>query len=58
MRDGAAAFAPSPYRGPRWLPGAHAQTIWPFLLKRPDVAYRRERVETADGDFWDFDWLA
>ncbi|MCC6195944.1 MAG: alpha/beta fold hydrolase, partial [Burkholderiales bacterium] len=42
----------------RWLPGAHAQTIWPFLLKRPDVAYRRERVETADGDFWDFDWLA
>jgi hypothetical protein len=26
-------------------------------MRRPSVALRRERVETADGDFWDFDWL-
>jgi predicted alpha/beta-fold hydrolase len=23
----------------------------------PAIAYRRERVDTSDGDFWDFDWL-
>lgn len=45
------------YRAPRWLPGGHAQTIYPFLLPRPAIAYRRERVMTADRDFWDFDWL-
>jgi hypothetical protein len=46
------------YRGPWWLPGGHAQTIFPYLaLKRPPLAYRRERVETPDGDFVDFDWL-
>jgi predicted alpha/beta-fold hydrolase len=46
----------SPYRAPRWLTGSHAQTIWPNFLTRPEVRYRRERVVTPDGDFWDFDW--
>jgi hypothetical protein len=46
-----------PYRAPVWLAGGHAQTIYPFLLPRPAVPYRRERVETPDGDFWDFDWV-
>ncbi len=45
------------YRAPAWLPGGHAQTIWPFFLRRPEVAFRRERIETPDGDFWDLDWL-
>jgi hypothetical protein len=49
--------APPPYRAPRWLAGGHAQTIWPYFLRRPDVSLRRERVETPDGDFWLFDWL-
>jgi predicted alpha/beta-fold hydrolase len=66
LNDGAAAAlrpvdAPDapvpPYRGPAWLPGGHAQTIWPYLLPRPGVRYRRERVDAPDGDFWDFDWL-
>jgi predicted alpha/beta-fold hydrolase len=48
---------PSTYCAPRWLAGGHAQTIYPFLLPRPPVGYRRERVATRDGDFWDFDWL-
>jgi predicted alpha/beta-fold hydrolase len=39
------------------LPGGHIQTIYASLLPRPEVAYRRERVETPDGDFVDFDWL-
>ncbi len=46
----------SPYQAPWWLPGGHAQTIWPALLPAPRVALRRERRETPDGDFIDFDW--
>ncbi len=45
------------YVAPAWLPGGHAQTIYPFLLPRPTVAYRRERIAAPDGDFWDFDWV-
>ena len=44
-----------PYRAPAWLPGGHAQTIWPLLIKGPLPAYRRERWETPDGDFIDLD---
>jgi len=46
-----------PYVAPRWLPGGHAQTIWPLLRKGPPPAYRRERWETPDGDFIDLDWV-
>ena len=45
------------YRAPRWLPGGHAQTIYPAFVRRPQVAYRRQRIDTPDGDFVDFDWL-
>lgn len=45
------------YRSPRWLPGGHAQTIYPYLTTRARVAYRYERVTTPDDDFWDFAWL-
>lgn len=42
------------------MPGAHLQTVWPLLLRGgialPD--YRRERMETPDGDFIDLDWVA
>ena len=48
---------PAPYRAPRWLPGGHAQTVWPYRLRRPQSPLRRERIDTPDGDFWDFDWL-
>src|SRR5205085_429034 len=33
-----------PYQAPAWLVGGHAQTIWPYLLRRPAVTLRRERV--------------
>jgi predicted alpha/beta-fold hydrolase len=46
------------YRAPLWLPGGHAQTIYPAFVPRPKVDYRRQRVDTPDGDFVDFDWLA
>ena len=46
------------YRAPSWLPGGHLQTIYTSLFIRvPPVAYRRERLELADGDFLDFDWV-
>jgi predicted alpha/beta-fold hydrolase len=40
-----------------WLPGAHAQTLWPGLFRRrilPPIT--RERVELEDGDFIDLIW--
>jgi predicted alpha/beta-fold hydrolase len=50
------------YRAPRWLPGGHAQTIWPALFSRQhDGAppnWTRERWDTPDGDFIDVDFLA
>ena len=57
MRDDVITDSVPPYRAPRWLIGGHAQTIWPYLLRRPRIRLRRERVETTDGDFWDFDWF-
>ena len=50
------ATAP-PYVAPRWLPGGHAQTIYASRVRMPLPPLRREQVDTADGDFWDFDWL-
>jgi uncharacterized protein len=44
---------------PPWpLRNAHLQTILPAVLKwRTRVTYLRERLELADGDFLDLDWL-
>ncbi len=45
------------YLAPKWLPGGHLQTIVPSLFaKVPEVTYRREHWELADGDFIDTDW--
>jgi len=45
------------YNAPGWLPGGHPQTIYPYFVPRPRVTYRRQRIDTPDGDFIDFDWL-
>jgi predicted alpha/beta-fold hydrolase len=46
------------YRPPRWLPGRHLQTLYPyFFLKQPLPPLRRERWDTPDGDWIDVDWL-
>ena len=49
------------YQSPWWLPGGQAQTIWPALFSRSHVgaelAFRRERWDTPDGDFVDVDHL-
>ena len=49
--------AGKPYRAPSWLPGGHAQTIWPLLIKPRPLPLRRERWTTPDGDFIDVDHL-
>jgi uncharacterized protein len=45
------------FRPPAWLPGGHAQTLWPLLIKPRPLKLRRERWETPDGDFIDVDHL-
>ena len=54
-------MSPFAYRAPFWLPGPHAQTIWPALYARrthgPLPTFRRERWTTPDGDFIDVDFL-
>jgi len=47
----------SDYRAPSWLPGGHAQTLWPLLIKPQRPKMRRERWTTPDGDFIDVDHL-
>lgn len=46
------------YRAPKWLPGGHAQTIYPLLIKPQPYPYLRERWDTPDDDFIDLDWNA
>lgn len=51
-------FNPFPFKPAWWLQGAHAQTLWQPLLRRPSpVPHQRQRVELPDGDFLDLDWL-
>ena len=41
-----------------WLPGGHAQTLWPALMRRqPSIKFNRERLTLPDGDFLDLAWL-
>jgi uncharacterized protein len=40
-----------------WLPGAHAQTIWPTLLRRVRLEVRPERLDLPDGDSVRLDWV-
>ncbi len=47
----------SPYRPPLYFRWSHAQTVYPTLFRRvAQPPYRRETIETADGDFLDLDF--
>jgi predicted alpha/beta-fold hydrolase len=40
-----------------WLRGAHPQTLWPALMRRPlTLPVREERLELDDGDFLQLAW--
>jgi predicted alpha/beta-fold hydrolase len=47
----------STYRAPRLFTNPHVQTIVPSLFRKvDDVHYKRERIDTVDGDFLDLDF--
>ena len=42
---------PSSYTAPVWLPGGHAQTIFPSLFRSlPELPFTRTAIPTPDGD--------
>lgn len=52
-----ARINPSNCPVPAWLPGGHAQTLYSALFApHPHIGFVRERTDTPDGDFLDFDW--
>lgn len=43
---------------PKWLRNGHLQTVLGVLLRRAiEIRFKRERLELADGDFVDLDWV-
>lgn len=54
-----AEFDINPCPSPAWLPGGHVQTLYGALFAPTNrLRFVRERVDTPDGDFLDFDWSA
>lgn len=46
-----------PFITPWWLPDGHTQTLWRRFVPTQGIRQRRERLELADGDFIDLDWV-
>lgn len=48
----------SSYKRPGFFLSRHLETIYPVVFRDvSDVRYKRERLELADGDFLDLDWI-
>ncbi|PCH62639.1 MAG: hydrolase [SAR86 cluster bacterium] len=45
------------FNSPWWLPDGHSQTLWRKLRPAINISQRRQRIELADGDFIDLDWV-
>jgi predicted alpha/beta-fold hydrolase len=45
------------YKSPFYLFTGDLQTIFPALMRKIPISYRRERIFTPDEDFLDLDWL-
>ncbi len=47
----------SSYRAPLFFTNPHIQTVFPTIFRRVrGVSYKRQRIDTRDGDFIDIDW--
>ncbi len=46
----------SDYKPPLYLRNGHANTIYSALVRKVELSYDRERIDTPDGDFLDLDW--
>ncbi|MFQ5678712.1 MAG: YheT family hydrolase [Gemmatimonadota bacterium] len=52
-------FRRQPFQAAWWVPGPHGQTLAArWLRRRLRFSFRRERIETPDGDFLDLDEAA
>src|SRR3954466_5396144 len=50
-------FETRPFRPAAWLPSPHGQTIGGRVFRRAaPMSFRRERIDTPDGDFLDLDF--
>lgn len=49
---------PSTYKAPVYLFNAHLETVIPSVFRKVAGTYQRERLELADGDFLDLDWMS
>lgn len=48
-----------PYKPSIFFRNGHVHTIYPALFRKPQqVNWQRQRLELADGDFLDLDWLS
>jgi predicted alpha/beta-fold hydrolase len=48
----------SSYKSPISFGNGHVDTLVPHFFRRPDkLDYKRERIDTPDGDFIDIDWV-
>jgi predicted alpha/beta-fold hydrolase len=50
-------MAEKQFRASWWLPGGHAQTLWPALMRRVRLDVRSELLELPDGDVVRLDWV-
>lgn len=48
---------PSAYKPPFPFKNVYLNTIYPSLLRKVSVSFKRERITTPDGDFVDVDWI-
>lgn len=47
----------STFKGNKWIKNKHLETILPALFRKLSINYKRQRLELADGDFMDLDWV-
>ncbi len=49
-------IAKSDYSPPLLLSNGHVQTTISSIFRKVNIAFKRERIDTPDGDFLDLDW--